>query len=168
MSASIAKQIVAKKSAHGGAAGKPPAAFGRREQFSKLASKTAQVMGHPGAFLAAVLAVVVWGMTGPLFGYSDTWQLVINTSTTIITFLMIFLVQNTQNRDAKALHLKLDELLWALEGARNDLIDAEDLSLEEIESLAAHYAGLRTEAQAAGPASTESTAGAKPKKRRPS
>ena len=86
-------------------------------------------------FLAALAVVIVWAFTGPLYGFSDTWQLVINTGTTIITFLMVFLIQNTQNRDAKAIHLKLDELIRALKGARNNLVDLEELSDEELRKL---------------------------------
>ncbi len=94
--------------------------------FRRLAQICSDSLGKPMAFFLAVAVVVVWGALGPIFGYSDTWQLVINTSTTIITFLMIFLVQNTQNRDAKAIHLKLDEVIRAIKGARNDLLDIED------------------------------------------
>src|SRR4051794_4190541 len=86
-----------------------------------------QVVGSPAAFIVALLTIIGWGVTGPLFHYSDTWQLVINTATTIITFLMVFLIQNTQNRDTKAVHLKLDELLRAVKGARTSLVNLEDL-----------------------------------------
>jgi low affinity Fe/Cu permease len=106
-----------------------------KELFRKFAQKTSQVVGSSWAFILAVLMIVIWGLTGPLFHYSDTWQLVINTSTTIITFLMVFLIQNTQNRDAKAIHLKLDELLKGVEGARTRLVDLEDLSDDELEAL---------------------------------
>ena len=92
--------------------------------FSDLARRTACLLGTPAAFAAACATVVLWTVLGPLFGYSDTWQLVINTGTTIVTFLMVFLVQNTQNRDARALHLKLDELLRSVKDARNKLIDS--------------------------------------------
>jgi len=101
--------------------------------FRKFAQRTSEAMGSPWAFVIAVSAVVVWAASGPLFGFSDTWQLVINTSTTIVTFLMVFLIQNTQNRDAKALHLKLDELVRALEGARQEIfVDLEDKDDDEL------------------------------------
>lgn len=103
------------------------------ELFRKFAHKTSELTGTSWAFSFAVLIILIWAVTGPLFDFSPTWQLVINTTTTIITFLMIFLVQNTQNRDAKAIHLKLDELIKALGKARNALIDAEDLSDDELE-----------------------------------
>jgi low affinity Fe/Cu permease len=103
--------------------------------FRKFAHKTSVGVGSPWAFLAAVAVLVVWAVTGPLFHFSDTWQLVINTGTTIVTFLMVFLIQNTQNRDAVSLQLKLDELIRALKGARNKLIDLDELSDEELEEL---------------------------------
>jgi low affinity Fe/Cu permease len=106
-----------------------------KETFRKLAYKTSEVVGSAPAFLIAVLIVIVWGVTGPLFGYSDTWQLVINTGTTIVTFLVVFLIQHTQNRDAKILQLKLDELIRAVEAARTGLVGLEDLPDEEIERL---------------------------------
>jgi len=108
--------------------------------FSRLASRTAQVIGHPLVFLTALVIVVVWGALGPVFRYSDTWQLVINTGTTIITFLVVFLIQNTQNRDAKALHLKLDELIRSTQQAHNEMIDIEKLSDEEVASVNASLA----------------------------
>ena len=92
-------------------------------------------MGSPWSFLAAGLIIIAWGITGPLFKFSDSWQLVINTGTTIITFLMVFLIQNTQNRDAQAFHLKLDELIRALKGARNNMIDLNGLSDDELAEL---------------------------------
>src|SRR5262247_745445 len=97
-----------------------------KSSFTHFAKWTARVTGRPAAFIAALAVILAWGITGPLFGFSDTWQLVINTGTTIVTFLMVFLVQNTQNRDAKAIHLKLDELIRALGSARNRLLDLED------------------------------------------
>ena len=103
--------------------------------FHRFAQSSAEIVGSARMFLAALAVVTVWAFTGPLFGFSDTWQLVINTGTTIITFLMVFLIQNTQNRDAKAIHLKLDELIRALKGARNNLVDLEDLSDEELKKL---------------------------------
>jgi low affinity Fe/Cu permease len=109
------------------------------EQFSLKATKAT---GTSMAFILALSAIIVWGLTGPLFQYSDTWQLVINTSTTIVTFLMVFLIQRTQNKDAQAIHIKLNEIVAALEGASNRLIDVEDLSEEEIETLHKHYQRL--------------------------
>src|SRR6201993_5122814 len=93
------------------------------------------MLGIAWAFAAAILIILFWGVTGPMFHYSDTWQLIINTGTTIVTFLMVFLIQNTQNRDAKAVHLKLDELIRAMKGARNRLVDLEKLSDEELQRL---------------------------------
>jgi low affinity Fe/Cu permease len=107
--------------------------------FRKFASKTSEIVGTAWTFILALTVVIVWAMTGPVFGYSDTWQLVINTGTTIITFLMVFLIQNTQNRDAKALHLKLDELIKATEGARNHMIDLDKLSDEQLKRLEEEY-----------------------------
>jgi low affinity Fe/Cu permease len=106
-----------------------------RDFFRKFAHLTSRGVGSPWAFISAVLIIVAWGITGPIFHFSDTWQLVINTGTTIITFLMVFLIQNTQNRDAIAIHLKLDELIRALKGARNRLVDLEELSDEDLEKL---------------------------------
>jgi low affinity Fe/Cu permease len=103
--------------------------------FRKFASVTSDVVGSSWSFILAVLIIVVWAVTGPAFGYSDTWQLVINTGTTIITFLMVFLIQNTQNRDAKAIHLKLDELLRAMEGARTSMANLENMPDEELKRL---------------------------------
>src|ERR671934_3125769 len=108
----------------------------RRAFFARLATATARAMGHPTAFVLAVLIILGWAVTGPLFHFSDTWQLVINTGTTIVTFLMVFLIQNTQNRDTKALHLKLDELLRAVQGARQDrFADLEDKEQGELEQV---------------------------------
>jgi low affinity Fe/Cu permease len=113
--------------------------------FRKFAAKASEVMGSPWAFMAAVAVILIWAFSGPLFGFSDTWQLVINTSTTIITFLMVFLIQNTQNRDAKAIHLKLDELLRAVTGARTGMVDLEDLNDEELQKLKHEFQHLREE-----------------------
>ena len=99
------------------------------------------------AFGAALIVIVVWGLTGPVFHFSDTWQLVINTATTIVTFLMVFLIQNTQNRDARALHLKLDEVIRALTPAHNEMIDIEKLSEPELQALAERYAAIRLECE---------------------
>jgi low affinity Fe/Cu permease len=109
------------------------------EQFSLKATKAT---GTSTAFIIALSVIIVWGVTGPLFHFSDTWQLVINTSTTIVTFLMVFLIQRTQNKDALAIHLKLNEIVAALEGASNNLIDVEDLTEGEIETLHKHYQRL--------------------------
>src|SRR3954453_5770037 len=106
-----------------------------RLSFSSFARRLSIWSGRPTAFFTAALAVMVWGVTGPFFHYSDTWQLVINTGTTIVTFLMVFLIQNTQNRDARAIHLKLDELLRALKGARNKLVNLEEMTDEEMDEL---------------------------------
>lgn len=103
--------------------------------FRKLAHGTSAAVGSPWGFITAVLLIAVWGLTGPLFGFSDTWQLVVNTATTIVTFLMVFLIQNTQNRDAKAIHLKLDELIRSVKGARTRLVDIEEFTDEELEAL---------------------------------
>src|SRR5438067_2178169 len=118
------------------------------EFFRKFASVTSDVVGSSWAFILAVLIIVVWAVTGPAFGYSDTWQLVINTGTTIITFLMVFLIQNTQNRDAKAIHLKLDELLRAVEGARTSMVDLEDCTDEELAQLQKQFERLRNREEA--------------------
>ena len=116
--------------------------------FSRFASRTATLVGHPYMFLTAVVVLVIWAVSGPFFHFSDTWQLIINTGTTIITFLVVFLIQNTQNRDAKALHLKLDELIRSHVPAHNDMIDIEKLSDEELENLKERYAALCEESDA--------------------
>jgi low affinity Fe/Cu permease len=103
-----------------------------KEAFRKFSNKTSEMVGSPWAFMGAFLIIILWAVSGPVFGFSDTWQLVINTGTTIITFLMVFLIQNTQNRDAKAIHLKLDELIRAKAGARNSLVNLENLPDEDI------------------------------------
>lgn len=105
------------------------------QKFSELAHATSQWTGQPVAFLLALTVVIVWSITGPLFDYSDTWQLVINTGTTIVTFLMVFLIQNTQNRDTLAIQLKLSELVLAMKGAENKFAAIEDLNDEELEKL---------------------------------
>src|SRR5579883_3272035 len=109
------------------------------EMFRKFSAKSAELVGTSWAFILATLIIIVWAVTGPAFQYSDTWQLVINTGTTIITFLMVFLIQNTQNRDAKAIHLKLDELIKATHGARNSMIDLDKLSDEQLKRLEEDY-----------------------------
>jgi len=113
------------------------------ELFRHFAHSTSEIVGSSWSFIVAVLMIVVWFMSGSLFDYSDTWQLVINTGTTIVTFLMVFLIQNTQTRDAKAIQLKLDELIRAAEQARNTLVDLEDLSDEELEKLQQQFTRLR-------------------------
>lgn len=105
--------------------------------FTAIASRTARAAGQPMAFIVALLIIAVWGLTGPLFGYSDTWQLVINTGTTIVTFLMVFVIQNSQNRDAAALQAKLDELIRATREARNEFIGIEHLTDAEVEAIRA-------------------------------
>jgi low affinity Fe/Cu permease len=116
--------------------------------FRKFAATIATASGSPWAFLLAFLIIVVWAITGPIFNFSDTWQLVINTGTTIVTFLMVFLIQNTQNRDSVAIQLKLDELIRGVEGARTSLVDLEDLSDEEILRLKKEFERLhRREAE---------------------
>jgi low affinity Fe/Cu permease len=119
----------------------------RRQQpkgniLSRFATVATKWTGSTGAFVTAALVIIVWGITGPIFHYSDTWQLVINTSTTIVTFLMVFLIQRAQNRDALAVQLKLDEIVAALEGASNRLISVEDLSEAELKILRIHYQRL--------------------------
>jgi low affinity Fe/Cu permease len=118
---------------HRVAVGKKLPQQGASHAFSRFASRISEWMGAPWAFLAAVLVIVVWLLTGPIFGFSTEWQLVINSGTTIVTFLMVFLIQNTQNRDARAIHLKLDELLRATPNARNEFMEAEEEDLDEIE-----------------------------------
>src|SRR3954447_2832472 len=110
--------------------------------FMRLAKAAAHFTGRPLCFGLAVLVILAWVVTGPLFGYSDTWQLVINTGTTIITFLMVFLIQNTQNRDTEAMQIKLDELIRATQGANNRLLDLEHLDDEELDRYRRHYAAL--------------------------
>jgi low affinity Fe/Cu permease len=118
------------------------------ETFTRFAKWTAHAAGHPVTFALAVGMLLVWALTGPIFHFSDSWQLVINTATTIITFLMVFLIQNTQNRDAVAMHVKLDELIRAVHGARNRLMDLEDLTEEELEELRTRYVKLAEHAKA--------------------
>ncbi len=114
----------------------------QRSFFTRFAKWTAWASGHPLTFGLALAVVVLWAITGPLFGFSDTWHLVINTSTTIVTFLMVFLIQNTQNRDSVAIQLKLDELIRALEGARNTMLDLEEREIEDLERLRRYYEAL--------------------------
>jgi low affinity Fe/Cu permease len=115
---------------------------GMAKLFANLSNRIARWTGHYVAFVIAITIIIVWGVTGPLFKFSDTWQLVINTGTTIVTFLMVFLIQNTQNRDSMAVHLKLDELIHAIDAADNALIDAEDETEKELEDLKRRYLAL--------------------------
>src|SRR5256886_15472768 len=116
------------------------------DAFRIFARRSSTVLGSAWAFGIAILVIVIWGLTGPAFHYSNTWQLIINTGTTIVTFLMVFLIQNTQNRDAKAVHLKLDEIIRALEGARNELVDLEELSDEDLKKLEKQFQSIRQKA----------------------
>ena len=118
----------------------------RANWFRRFAQNSAEFVGCSSCFFVAVLLIVAWAATGPIFHFSDTWQLVINTATTIITFLMVFLIQNTQNRDAKAIHLKLDELIHSVKGARNRLVSLENLSDEELDKLQKDFERLRERA----------------------
>jgi low affinity Fe/Cu permease len=119
----------------------------RTSLFSRFASWMAYAVGHPGSFAFAVLVILGWAITGPIFGFSDTWQLVINTATTIVTFLMVFLIQNTQNRDNEAIHLKLDELIRSTQGAHNALLDLEGLSQQELHRIRSSYEELACRAR---------------------
>ena len=119
----------------------------RRSPFSRFANWTARASGHPIAFLLAAGVIVVWLVTGPVFAFSDTWQLVINTGTTIVTFLMVFLIQNTQNRDGAAVQLKLDEIIRAIEGAHNALLDLEELPEPELAKFRSRYEELARKAR---------------------
>jgi low affinity Fe/Cu permease len=120
---------------------------GFKHRFQKWAQKTSAAVGTHWAFMIALLAIAIWGVTGPMFHYSNTWQLVINTGTTIVTFLMVFLIQNTQNRDAKAIHLKLDELIRSKHGARNKLVDLENCTDEELEEIEGEFKRIRRRAE---------------------
>ena len=117
------------------------------DAFRIFARRSSVMLGSAWAFAAALFVILVWLVTGPTFHFSDTWQLIINTGTTIVTFLMVFLIQNTQNRDAKAMHLKLDEIIRALKKARNEMVDLEDLSDEELDRLEDQFRRLRTKAE---------------------
>src|SRR4026208_1585105 len=119
-----------------------------RFRFSEFARRLAMWTGRPAAFMFAAGAVLLWAVSGPLFGFSDTWQLVINTGTTIITFLMVFLIQNTQNRDTEAIQVKLDELIRATQGAHNALLDLEELEEEKLDAFRARYEKLSGQARA--------------------
>jgi low affinity Fe/Cu permease len=120
-----------------------------RSMFTRFAQWTARATGRPAAFTIAALTIVVWACSGPLFGFSDTWQLVINTGTTIVTFLMVFLIQNTQNRDSEAIQVKLDELIRVTKGAHVSLLDLEELEEKELDELRRQYETLAEKARAA-------------------
>ena len=117
-------------------------------RFSSLARRIAVLAGKPATFAAAVSAIILWALSGPMFGYSDTWQLIVNTSTTIITFLMVFIIQNTQNRDTEAMQIKLDELIRATRGAHNAILDLEQLDEESLEAYLKRYEALAAAARA--------------------
>ena len=119
----------------------------RTAWYSRFAKMAAHVSGRPLTFVVAVAVIVVWAVTGPMFGFSDTWQLVINTGTTIVTFLMVFLIQNTQNRDTEAIQIKLDELIRATAGAHNALLDLEDLEQEQLDAFRTRYEALAASAR---------------------
>jgi len=125
---------------------KPPKS---KSRFTRFAKWTSRVTGRPLAFMVAFMVILVWAVTGPLFGFSDTWQLVINTGTTIVTFLMVFLIQNTQNRDSEAIQIKLDELIRAVKGAHNALLDLEELEDEELDRIHHQYELMAEHARAA-------------------
>jgi low affinity Fe/Cu permease len=127
-----------------------PGEASMQDLFRKFAVVGAEAVGSPWAFMLALLGIVFWAWSGPLFHFSDTWQLVVNTGTTIITFLMVFLIQNTQNRDARVLQLKLDELIRAVEGARTGMVRLEDLSDADIARLQAEFEQIRTRQQSKG------------------
>jgi low affinity Fe/Cu permease len=151
--------------------------------FSRLARAAGNGIGNPAAFIAAFLALVVWGLCGPALHYSDTWQLVVNTATSLLTFLMVFLLQNTQNRDARAMQIKLDELLRSMTGARNELVDLENVSEQELQRYCEEFKRLHLryaevlekrghhgtdEIAEAGTAAKKKTSPAKPEKGEPS
>ena len=119
----------------------------KRSWFTRFANGASRATGKPGTFVLAVVIVVTWAVTGPMFGFSDTWQLIINTGTTIVTFLMVFLIQNTQNRDSEAMHVKMDELIRALEGAHNALLDLEELDDRTLDTIRERYRKLASKAR---------------------
>jgi low affinity Fe/Cu permease len=135
---------------------KKPSFFCRVQEAFRIAARaTSAVLGTAWAFMTAVAIIVVWALTGHIFHYSDTWQLIINTGTTIVTFLMVFLIQNTQNRDSKAIQLKLDELIRSLDGARNKLMDLETLSDEDLDKFQKEFERLRKRSESTAVAVTE-------------
>ena len=117
------------------------------DAFRVFARKSSVILGSAWTFILALFIIVVWALTGPAFHFSDTWQLVINTGTTIVTFLMVFIIQNTQNRDAKAVHLKLDEIIRAIKGARNELVDLEEMSEADLKRLEEEFKNLHDHAE---------------------
>ena len=117
-------------------------------RFSNVARSVATLAGRPVVFAGAVVAILLWAASGPLFGFSDTWQLIVNTTTTIITFLMVFVIQNTQNRDTAAMQIKLDELIRATQGAHNALLDLEELEEDQLRQYLQHYEALAAQARA--------------------
>jgi len=119
----------------------------KRSWFARFANAASRVTGRAATFMLALVIIVVWAVTGPLFGFSDTWQLVINTGTTIVTFLMVFLIQNTQNRDSEAMHVKMDELIRAFAGAHNALLDLEELDDETLDAARKRYRKLAEKAR---------------------
>jgi low affinity Fe/Cu permease len=127
---------------------KPEKQGGLGNGFQTFATRVSFWMGTKWSFAGAILIIVVWAALGPYFHYSNTWQLVVNTATTIVTFLMVFLIQNTQNRDARAIHLKLDEVIRAMRQARNEMIDIENLSDEELEAMSKTFESIRLECEA--------------------
>jgi low affinity Fe/Cu permease len=118
-----------------------------RDAFRVFARRSSEILGTAWSFVIAILIIVIWGASGHIFHYSDTWQLIINTGTTIVTFLMVFLIQNTQNRDSKAVHLKLDELIRAIHGARNRLVDLEKMSDDDLKLLESEFERVRKRAE---------------------
>ncbi len=124
------------------------ASLGNRSFFTRLSQATAHWAGKPQTFFIALAIIVVWAVSGPFFGFNDTWQLVINTSTTIVTFLMVFIIQNSQNRDTAAMQIKLDELINKLEGAREELLDLEELDEDKLEEMRAEFEELARKARA--------------------
>ena len=128
-------------------ASKPASGNGHSSAFQAFATHASYAVGTRWAFLAALVIILGWIVSGPYFRYSDTWQLVINTATTIVTFLMVFLIQNTQNRDARAIHLKLDEIIHSIHAAHNEMIDIEKLPDDELQELSKHYERIRAECQ---------------------
>ena len=119
----------------------------RQTFFTRFARQTSYIVGRPATFLLAVLVVLVWAVTGPLFHFSDTWQLVINTGTTIVTFLMVFLIQSTQNRDSEAMQVKLDEIIRAIGNAKNELLDLEELEEKDLDTIKKTYADMARKAR---------------------
>jgi low affinity Fe/Cu permease len=138
-----------------------------RELFSKFACQASRALGSPYGFLLAVAGVIGWALLGPSLGYSENWQLVINTSTTIITFLSVFLIQNSQNRESKAMQLKLDELLHAIKDARNEIIDLEDLPEDQLEELAKEFRKKRLEPDQSVKADAKAVAASVARKQKP-